>query len=135
VRHRGGGGKSIGGRGAGCRRTRRSPAGRCGVEEATRGGGRGAHRWWGGARHSRKRCSLTGEAWGGGGRGVMSGSARSGSAGLGCVDSGVVGSIRRHEVGWVARGQTGGVGGAGARAGSVGWMREVRLVGWTVGFG
>jgi hypothetical protein len=61
------------GRGAGCRRTRRSPAGRRGAEEAgalageaTGGGGRGAHQWWGGARHSRKRCSPAREAWGGG---------------------------------------------------------------------
>jgi hypothetical protein len=61
----------VGGRGAGCRRTRRSPAGRRGVKEVgtlagevTGGGGRGAHQWWGGARRSRKQCSSVGEAWG-----------------------------------------------------------------------
>jgi hypothetical protein len=68
-------------------------------------------------RHSRKQCSPAGEAWGGGGRGAMSGSARSGDVGLGCVGSGVMGSIGRCEVGRVARGRTGGVGGAGARVG------------------
>jgi hypothetical protein len=69
VRHRGGGGRGIGDRGAGCRRTRRSPTGRHGEEEAwamtgevMKGGGRGARRWWGGARRSRKRCLPTGEA-------------------------------------------------------------------------
>jgi hypothetical protein len=69
VRHRDGGGRGIGERDAGCRRTRRSLAGRRGVEEAgalvgeaVGGGGRGAHRWWGGARRSRKRCSPAGEA-------------------------------------------------------------------------
>jgi hypothetical protein len=36
----------------------------------------------------------------------MSGSARSGGAGLGCMGSGVTGSIRRRKVGRVARGQT-----------------------------
>jgi hypothetical protein len=59
VRHGGGGGRGVGVRGAGCG-TRCSPAGRLGVEEAgalageaTGGGGRGSHRWWGGVRHSR----------------------------------------------------------------------------------
>jgi hypothetical protein len=47
----------------------------------------------------------------------MSGSVRSGGAGLGCAGSGVMGLIRRHRVGQVAQGWTGGVGGAGARAG------------------
>jgi hypothetical protein len=70
--------------------------------EAMGGGGRGAHRWWGSARHSRKRCSLAGEAWGGGGRGAMSSSARSGGVGLGWVALGVAGSVRRRGVGWVA---------------------------------
>jgi hypothetical protein len=116
VRHRGGGSKGVGGRSAECRRTRRSSVGRHGVEEvgalareATGGGGRGAHRWWGGARRSRKRCSPMGEAWGGGGRGAMSGSARSGGAG----------SIGRREVERVTRGRTGSVGRAAARAGLV----------------
>jgi hypothetical protein len=111
------------GRGAGCRRTRRSPAGRRGAEEAgalageaTGGGGRGTRQWWGGARRSRKRCSPTGEAWGGGGRGVMLGSARSSGTVLGCAGSN----------GW--RGQ-----GGRARVGSVGWTRGIRLVSWTVG--
>jgi hypothetical protein len=63
----------------------------------------------------------------------MLGSARSGGAGLGCTGSGVTGLIERREVGRVARGRTGGVSGAGARTGSIGWAREVRLVGWTVG--
>jgi hypothetical protein len=70
VRHRGGGGRGIGGRCTRCRRNRRLLAGRHGVEEAgvlvgeaTGGGGRGARRWWGGARRSRKRCSPAGEAW------------------------------------------------------------------------
>jgi hypothetical protein len=88
------------------------------VVEAMRGGGRGARRWWGDVRHSRKRCSPAGEAWGGGGRGAMSGSARSGG----------VGSIGQHEVGQVARG----VAWAGwARA----WGRSVGRAGfgWTVG--
>jgi hypothetical protein len=79
--------------------------------------------------NSRKRCSPAGEALGGGGRGVMLGSARLGGAGSGCA-----GSIGRHEVGRVARGRTGGVGGASAHAGSVGWVRGVRLVSWTVGW-
>jgi hypothetical protein len=60
----------------------------------------------------------------------MSGSARSGGAGLGCTGPGVVGSIERHEVRWVAWGRTGGVGGAGAREGqSVGRAG----FGWSVG--
>jgi hypothetical protein len=50
--------------------------------------------------------------------GAMSDSARSGGVGLGCVGSGVAGSIRRHEVGRVAW---------------AGRARGVRLVGWTVG--
>jgi hypothetical protein len=41
--------------------------------EALGGGGKGAHRWWGGARQSRKRRSLAGEAWDGGCSGVRSG--------------------------------------------------------------
>jgi hypothetical protein len=60
----------------------------------------------------------------------MSGRARLGDAGLGCVGLGVVGSIGQCGVGRVARGRTGGLGGAGARAGSFGWARGVRLVGW-----
>jgi hypothetical protein len=126
----------VGGRGVGCRQTRRSSAGRHGAEqagalvgEATGGGVRGARRWWGGARHSRKRCSPVGEAWGGGGRGVMSGSARSGDTGLGCMGLGVARSIGRREVGRVARDQTGGVGGAHARGRSVGRAG----FGWSVG--
>jgi hypothetical protein len=63
----------------------------------------------------------------------MSSSARSGGAGLGCAGSGVIGLIGRCEVRWVAQGQTGGVGGASARRGSVGWTRRVRLIGWNVG--
>jgi hypothetical protein len=95
-----------------------------------RGGGRGARRWWGSVRHSRKRCSPTGEAWDGGGRGAMSGRVRSGDAGLGCAGSGVAGLVGRSGVGWVARGRTGGVGGAGTCTGrSVGRMG----FGWTVG--
>jgi hypothetical protein len=125
VRHRGGGGTDVGGRGARYRRTRRSPTGRRGAEEAwaltgeaTGGGGRGAHRWWGDARHRRKRCSPVGKAWGGGGRGAMSGSVRSGSAGLGCVGSEVAGLIGQREVRRVTRGRTGGMGGEGT--GSIG---------------
>jgi hypothetical protein len=67
------------------------------VGETMRGGGRGARRWWVGVRRSRQWCSPTGEAWGGGGRGAMLGSVRSGGAG-----SGVTGSIGRREVGRVA---------------------------------
>jgi hypothetical protein len=123
-----GGGRGTGGRGTGCRRTQRSPTGRRVAEEAGAlageamgGGGRGTRWWWGGTRRSRKRCSPTGEAWGRGGRDAMSGSARSGVAGLG----------RRCGVGRVARGRTGGVGGAGACMG-----RSVGRAGfdWTVGF-
>jgi hypothetical protein len=77
--------------------------------------GSGARRW---GRHG-----------GEGGRGVMLGSARSGSVGLGCAGSKVTGSIGQCEVGRVAQGQTGGV---GECAGSVGWARGVRLIGWTV---
>jgi hypothetical protein len=55
------------------------------------GGGRGAHRWRGGARCSRKRHSPAGEAWGEGGRGTMSGGVSSGDAGLGGMGSGVAG--------------------------------------------
>jgi hypothetical protein len=50
----------VGGRGAGCRRTRRSPTGRRGAEEAG---------------------ALAGEAMRGGGRGAMLNSARSGGMG------------------------------------------------------
>jgi hypothetical protein len=52
--------------------------------------------------------------------GAMSDSARSGGAGLGCTGSGVAGSIRRHEVGRVARGRTVSVGRAGMHG--VGWL-------------
>jgi hypothetical protein len=96
VRHRGGEGRGVDGRGVGCRRTRHSPAGRRGAEEVgvlarevSGGGGRGARWWWGGV-------------------------------GLGCTGLGVAGSIGRREVGQVAWGQTGGVGEAGTRAGAVG---------------
>jgi hypothetical protein len=41
--------------------------------EALGGGGRGAHRWRGGARWSRKKRSSAGEAWDGGCSGVRSG--------------------------------------------------------------
>jgi hypothetical protein len=51
---------------------------------------------------------------------------------LGSAGLGVAGSIGRREVGWVAQGRTGGMGGAGAHTGSVGWACGVRLVGWTV---
>jgi hypothetical protein len=68
---------------------------------------------------SRKRCSPTGEAWGGGGRGAMSGSARSGGA-----RSGVAGLIGVREVGRVAQGRTGGVGG---------WLVGRAGFGWSVG--
>jgi hypothetical protein len=88
--------------------------------EAIGGGGRGARRWWGDARCSRKRCSLTEEAWGEGGRDAMSGGVT-----LGCAWSGVAGSIGQHGVRRVAW--------ADARAGTVGWVRGIRLVGWTVG--
>jgi hypothetical protein len=105
VRHRGGGGRGVDGRGVGCRRTRRSPAERRGAEEVgalageTIGrGGRGAHQWWGGV-------------------------------GLGCTGLGVAGSIGRREVRQVARGRTGGVGKAGTRAGAVGWACRLRLIG------
>jgi hypothetical protein len=55
----------------------------------------------------------------------MSGRARSGDAG-----SGVAGLVGRSRVGWVARGRTGGVGGAGTCTGrSVGRMG----FGWSVG--
>jgi hypothetical protein len=104
VRHRGGAGRGVGGRGVGSWRTRHSPAGRHETEEARAlageamgGGGRGAHRWWGGVRRSRKQCSPVGEAWGGGGRGAMSDSVRWGGAG-----SGVAGLIRQREVRRVA---------------------------------
>jgi hypothetical protein len=60
--------------------------------------GRGACRWWGNVRRSRKRCSPVGEAWGKGGRSAMLGSARSGGVGLGCAGSGVAGSIERRRV-------------------------------------
>jgi hypothetical protein len=115
-------GRGVGGRGAGCRRTWRSPAGGAGRR---RQGHCRERRWEGevgalagggdNVRHSKKRCSLAGEAWGGGGRGAMSGSARLGGAGLGCAGSRVTGSIGRREVRRVARGRMGGVGGAGAR--------------------
>jgi hypothetical protein len=59
VRHGDGGGRGAGGRGAGCKRTQRSPVGRSGEEEAVAlvgeamgGGGKGAHRWWGNASES-----------------------------------------------------------------------------------
>jgi hypothetical protein len=115
----------VGGRGARSWRTRHSSAGRRGAEEAralagevTGGGGRGARRWWGGVRRSRKRCSPVGEAWGGGGRGAMSDSVRSSGAG-----SGVAGSIRQCEVRRVARGRTSGMGRARAWGRSIGRVR------------
>jgi hypothetical protein len=77
--------------------------------------GRGARRWWDSVRRSRKRCSPVGELWGEGGRGAISGSARSGGVGLGCAGSGVAGSIGWREVGWVAWGRMGGMGEAGTR--------------------
>jgi hypothetical protein len=92
--HRGGGGRGAGGRGAGRRRMRCSLAGTRGAEEAWAPvgeamgrGGRGAHRWWGGVRRSRKRHLPVGEVWG-----PMSSGMRSGDAGLGGVGSGVAGS-------------------------------------------
>jgi hypothetical protein len=60
----------------------------------------------------------------------MLGSAWSGSVGLRCAGSGVAGSIGRCEVRRVARDRMGGVGGAGARTGSIGWVRGVRLDRW-----
>jgi hypothetical protein len=99
------------------RRTWRSLAGRCGAEEARAlegeamgGGGRGARRWRGGVRRSRKRRSPTREAQEEGGRG-----ARSGGAGSG----------RRHGVG-----QSGGRGGHAQDEGTRG---EGRGVGQFVG--
>jgi hypothetical protein len=108
-------GRGVGGRGAGCRRTWRSPAGGAGRR---RQGHCRERRWEGevGAlagggddvRHSKKWCSLAGEAWGGGGRGAMSGSARLGGAGWdarGQESRGRLGSARSdgwHGVGWVA---------------------------------
>jgi hypothetical protein len=82
------------------------------------GGGRGAHRWWGGVRCSRKRRSPVGEAWGRGGRGVMSGDAglggmgsgvtgRSGNAGLDGAGSGVAVSFGQRGVGRAGRMRTG----------------------------
>jgi hypothetical protein len=75
-------------------------------------------------RRSRKRCSPAGEAWGGGGRGAMSSSARSGGAGLGCAGSRVAGSVGRRGVGRVAW-----VGRASAWGRSVGCME----FDWSVG--
>jgi hypothetical protein len=94
-----------------------------------RGGGRGARRWWGSVRHNRKRCSPTGEAWDGGGRGAMSGRAKSGDTGLGCAGLGVAGLVGRSGVGWVARGRTSGVGAGTCTGRSVGRMG----FGWSVG--
>jgi hypothetical protein len=76
-------------------------------------GGRGVG-WRGDGRGRYRRSPVVGrcEAWGGGGRGVMLGNARSGGTG-----SGVAGSIGRREVERVARGRTGGMGGAGVHAG------------------
>jgi hypothetical protein len=106
VRHKG-----TDGRGAGHRRMQRSLVGTHEAEEvgapvgeAMGGGGRGAHRWWGGARRSRKRRSLAGV-----GRGVM----------LGNVGSGVAVSFGQRGVGWVARGRSGGQVGR-TRVGSIG---------------
>jgi hypothetical protein len=65
-----------------------------------------------------------GEAWGGRFRGTMLGSARSGDAGLGCMGSGVVGSIGRRGVGRVAW-----VGRACSRSRSVGRAGFDRSVG------
>jgi hypothetical protein len=114
VRHRGGGG-----RGAGHRRMRRSLAGTRGVEKAgalvgeAMGRGRGAHRWWGGVRRSRKRRSPTGEAWGGGGGG-----------GVGRV---VFGRATR---GWAARCRSGSMGSGGwCRAGGRAGRANTRGVG------
>jgi hypothetical protein len=73
--------------------------------EATGGGGRGARRWWGGARYSRKRCSPVEEAWGGRGTGAMSGVA--GSVGQ-CGVERVAWAGRARGVGWLdARGLVG----------------------------
>jgi hypothetical protein len=135
VRHRGGGGRGTSGRGAGRRRMRHSPAGRRGVEEAGApvgevmgGGGRGAHRWWGGARRSKKRCSSTGEVWGGGGRGAMCGRRGVGRCRVGSH------RVGRAMQGWVtwdreSRCRSGSVGSDGWRGvGQVGGV-DVRRVG------
>jgi hypothetical protein len=158
VRHGDIEGRGVGGRSARRRRMWRSLAGTRGAEEAAEpvgeamgGGGRGAHRWWGGARCSRKQRSPTGEAWGVGGRGVMSSGVRSGDAGLvawGWESRGRESRCRSGSVGsggWrgVGRANSRGVGRLGTRglvgragwtcAGSVGWAHEGRSVNWTIG--
>jgi hypothetical protein len=98
-------------------------AGTHAVEEAgaTMGGeGRGANRWWGGMRRSRKRRLSAGEVWGRGGRDAMSGDMRSGDAGLGGVGSGVAGSIGRRRVGRRGVGSRGVGRAAWGRAGGAG---------------
>jgi hypothetical protein len=91
------------------------------VGEAMDRGGRGARRWWGSARHSRKRRSSVGEAWSRRGRGVRSSDTRSdGPRRQGR-------EVRRHRV----RRSTWGMG-------SIGWgagldTRLGRSVGWTIG--
>jgi hypothetical protein len=71
---------------------------------------------------------------GGGGRFAMLGNTRSGGVGLGCAELEVTGSIGRREVGRVARGQTGGMGGADMRTESIDWARGIQLIDWTVKF-
>jgi hypothetical protein len=97
--------------------------------EALGGGGRGAHRWQGGARQSRKRRSSAGEAWDGGCSGVRSGQVAGGwvggtgsigrDGGGGSVSTGGAGLNGRATRGRVGRravrGRSGGRGAWGRR--------------------
>jgi hypothetical protein len=88
---------------------------------------------------SRKRRSPMGEAWGRGGRDVMSGGMRLDGVGLGGARLGVAGSVRRRgvrscSVGQVAWGRAGGVGSVRwAGRTCVGLISWAHGVGWTVG--
>jgi hypothetical protein len=87
---------------------------------------------------SRKQRSSMGEAWGRGGRGVMSGGMRLDGVGLGGARLGVAGSVRRRgvgrhgvrscSVGQAAWGRSGG--GGQMRTGLVGWARRGQLDYW-----
>jgi hypothetical protein len=87
------------------------------VGEAMDRGGRGSRRWWGSARHSRKRRSSVGEAWSRRGRGIRSSDTRSGGPRR---QGREVGQRRVRRAMW----------GRVVRAGGA-WGRSVGARGWT----
>jgi hypothetical protein len=95
------------------------------VGEALGVGGRGARRQ--GGTGWRRQGRWRERRWEGEVGSLTSGGVARGVAGSGAHQWGRCGAIGRCEVGRVAQGRTGDVGGAGARGGSVGWARGVRM--------